>query len=440
MYRFTALRALFLALLPLSACALDPMDPLEEGVDEDRSAIVRGDVDTLHTAVVAVVSRLGACTGTLIEVREDRGFVLTAAHCCPAFPRPQEVVFGVDRAPPPDSPYPAPVHYDILPGSIQVDPRYDGRDHDFCLLQFSVAEASSLPAPIPLSTPETDDLDVGDTVEILGYGETEGDARNTLRRRVEASIDALDAISLRFDQVAPKGGACGGDSGGPALAGAAGAQRVAAVTWWGDPDCAQFGVSGRVAAAIEPFIAPYLRCNGPAPCDDVPCGPDRGGNRCDEAPWQASNPAASERAFGCAVGGLVGDERRDATLAGVLLAALAVAQRRRRTHRRDTGQHRPPPSPGASAAAVLVRIDPESLHPAVNLHPRLAHVARHVGHLAVVLLEEHDEVPPQRLRVAALLVERRGARRQRSEGDLRQMCLPDDAVGGQRRRHREGLL
>ena len=44
-------------------------------------AVVNGELDTTHPAVVALLSSQHRCTGTIIAVDGSTLFVLTAAHC-----------------------------------------------------------------------------------------------------------------------------------------------------------------------------------------------------------------------------------------------------------------------------------------------------------------------------------------------------------------------
>jgi secreted trypsin-like serine protease len=213
---------------------------------------LRGQIDREHSQVMLLVNQAGfLCTGTLIQVREQTGFLLTAAHCvteeepgAPRLPAEQFVVlagtdfldstalFAVDQ--------------------IRVHPGYDGTfaQDDVAIVRVDLGD-STPPRAIPPLTAQEDALQVKDRLLLVGYGQTESDDENSLRRQVSREISDLDSQLIAYTQEDGKG-TCFGDSGGPGLVSVGGEERVASVTSGGvdgDERCSGgFGVGMRVSA------------------------------------------------------------------------------------------------------------------------------------------------------------------------------------------------
>lgn len=272
MRRFLLL-VLLVGSLPVYSCASSPDaegDLAGEPTELADDAIINGTQDNAHTAVVTVVAQQGLCTGTVVKLSGSTGFVLTAAHCCTAQDPPQQVWTGVDYNNPTNA-------YNVVPGSVTPDPLYNGQTHDFCMLKFSGAPPN-MPV-IPAMMPAEDNLQVGTSVEFVGYGiagtPQNHNVNNSIRNHLTGSLSKVNALTVEYNQQGNNGGPCNGDSGGPALTPpnvAQSTQRVAAVTSYGDANCAVYGVSGRVSAVYNTFIDPYF--NGqvqPPPADCNSC-------------------------------------------------------------------------------------------------------------------------------------------------------------------------
>jgi MYXO-CTERM domain-containing protein len=258
MHRLAVLYS-FLGSFALLGCTLPAPDPAGEDPGHAEDSIINGTQDNAHTAVVALFSQQSECTGTILQVKGGNGYVLTAAHCCTAQDMPQWVLTGVDY----DNPTAV---YGVVPGSVTQDPGYNPATllHDFCMLQFSGAPAN-MPFIPPATSQAQDGLQVGSQVEFVGYGVAgtpqNHDNFNSIRNHITGALDQLDSLSIAYDQQANNGGPCSGDSGGPALVqpGTPQAQQlVVGVTSYGDVNCAQYGVSGRVSGVYNGFIGPYL--------------------------------------------------------------------------------------------------------------------------------------------------------------------------------------
>jgi hypothetical protein len=236
--------------------------------------IAFGSVDTIHTAVVAVLAPAGSssfqeCSGSIVKVSGDRGYVLTAAHCCNQF-IPNVIVASNDYSVGEQYVFggtPVPPAFPVIPGSVYYDAKYAGMDHDFCMLTFSGATASTPTLALPVSG--NDGLSLGLEIEHVGFGFTETSTTNTKRLTGTDTLDQqLTPLVLRFSQGGPNNvpGTCDGDSGGPTLfhAGAPQSQQVVVgVQSFGSTGtCAQitFGGASRVTSEMGTggFISGYL--------------------------------------------------------------------------------------------------------------------------------------------------------------------------------------
>jgi V8-like Glu-specific endopeptidase len=264
MFQFFTRASLF-ALIPTVALACGAAEPdAIDGLSQLPQPIIGGSLDPDHPAVMLLAHRTGfLCSGTVIHVQAQTGYLLTAAHCVTEENDERETVPLRAR------------DFIVVPGDdfaesttafgvtqVAVEPRYQGglAEHDIAIAQFSFGGAPA-PAIIPALLPEEDTLDVGDPLLLIGFGQTENDEGNTQRRRVERSIEALDAELLAYSQADARG-TCFGDSGGPGIVESDGEERVAGVISGGvdnDDSCAGgFGVSTRVSGYQE-FIAGVLR-------------------------------------------------------------------------------------------------------------------------------------------------------------------------------------
>lgn len=231
--------------------------------------IAYGAPDTKHTAVVALLGTkadgIYTCSGSIVKVSGDIGYVLTAAHCCNDS-TPSVVVMGSDYASGVQflGGVPSPPAYGVISGSVYYDAQYTGSDHDFCMLKFQGASG----APTLTLPSGSDGLANGDDLEHVGFGVTESSTDNTLRRTGTDQIYALSTAEIEWTQggAGQTPGTCQGDSGGPALvpAGAAQAsQIVVGVTSYGDSatcSLATIGVASRVTSELgsSGFITKFL--------------------------------------------------------------------------------------------------------------------------------------------------------------------------------------
>jgi hypothetical protein len=237
--------SLLVGLSLLAGCA---SEPALERTRSEREAIVNGEPDTTHQAVVAVFGSSNVCSGTIIAVSDDHGFALTSAACMTD--PPTAVILGADYAAP---------QWFLTVSDFVIHPDYDpGGGYDFAIVQFMRA-GIALPVIQPLA-PHEDQLQVGSTLELVGYGETAPGTGNSVRRRALVQLAQVGPLAM---ETAEGGGPCTGDEGGPGLVDVISGERVASVTSFFSAACTYANV-GRVSAIKSTFIDPYLAGGGAA--------------------------------------------------------------------------------------------------------------------------------------------------------------------------------
>jgi hypothetical protein len=245
----------------LGGCSAAGQVPEDLGSRQDP--IFGGTADTTHDAIMALLHienmSAGSCTGTTIAKQGSSGILLTAAHCVAEMDANDNVVVPVQLV--------ATDSIEVIPGvdwlagfdasktfgvgEIKVHPQYDGSvDSPFDIATVRYLGTTASTQVIPALTAAEDQLAIGTSTTLYGYGTTDTNANNTQRRKVDKVIQNLNARQILYDQRDGKG-SCRGDSGGPSIVQTPGGERVAATTSYGDQDCTQAGVSVRVSGAAS---------------------------------------------------------------------------------------------------------------------------------------------------------------------------------------------
>ena len=237
-----------------------------ENIAQTSSAVINGQVDTTHEAVVAIVlqsgSQGGLCSGTIVKVDAVAhiGWVALAAHCVDL--PPVFVLQGDDF-----SQSSGLLRYDVI--DYKADPRYSGDvggPYDFAMLRIAGVDGTT--PTIPLAS-ASDGLAVGTDVVSVGYGRTTLIAsgtgtENTVRRRVAKKLGQVGQ-TIAYDMASS--GICQGDSGGPVLVGSGSSEKVVGIHSYVQGDCNGIGVSGRISFGLSFFQGELAKALPKDDCD-----------------------------------------------------------------------------------------------------------------------------------------------------------------------------
>lgn len=264
------LRVLPAVALSLAACGASDVPSsdgraVDESIGRTSSAVINGQLDTTHQAVVAIVLQQGQqgglCSGTIVKTDPTThiGWVVAAAHCVDI--PPVFVLQGDDFS------QSNVLRYDVI--DYKADSRYGGQvgsPYDFAVLRIAGVDAATPTIPLVSAS---DGLAVGTPVVSVGYGRTSliasgAGTQNTVRRRVAKTLGQVGQ-TLAYDM--QNSGICQGDSGGPVLVTQGGVEKVAGIHSYVQGDCNGVGVSGRVSFDLS-FLSGELAKAAPTQdCD-----------------------------------------------------------------------------------------------------------------------------------------------------------------------------
>ncbi len=216
------------------------------------AAIVGGAPDTGHPEALYLDLAGGRCSGILVDT--DR--VLTAAHCVAGLEGFTDEFVAVFA----ESPDDATEAQRVAVSWFVVHPD-DSDDFTPDLAVLGLAGIAPVP-PVPWSAEPIDDGFIGQTVTLVGFGDTGPDQEGPpLRRAVSTVIDEVTGLALRWNSIGA--GTCHGDSGGPVIADLGGGPVVIGVSSGGDPTCTGEGWGVRT----DPW-AEWIGSADPASGDD----------------------------------------------------------------------------------------------------------------------------------------------------------------------------
>jgi hypothetical protein len=256
-----------------------------------------------HMAVVAVMSRVALCSGTLIAPR----VVLTAAHCIQNVQVGDLLVlFGLD------------IRAAVTRGVVEMaaHPSYKPTGQtspgDLALLLLTDGAPPGVdPIPHLPATLSLGQADVGREIQFVGFGQDENGAAG-IKLYGDASIDVIcttpggcrqgnyyaEFNTICQDQI--PAGICFGDSGGPALVVIQGREYVAGVSSYVAEGCLNWGCSTKIDAYAD-FIEQFIRGRPGQPCQneaDCRSGVCRGGICCEGSCEGACFSCALPGSFG----------------------------------------------------------------------------------------------------------------------------------------------
>jgi hypothetical protein len=255
--------------LSLAACGASDVPSTDgraaEPIGHTSSAVINGQLDTTHQAVVAIVLQQGQqgglCSGTIVKVDPTThiGWVVAAAHCVDI--PPVFVLQGDDFS------QSNVLRYDVI--DYKADSRWAGQvgsPYDFAVLRIAGVDASTPTIPL---VGASDGLSVGTPVVSVGYGRTSliasgAGSENTIRRRVSKTLGQVGQM-LAYDM--QNSGICQGDSGGPVLVTSGGVEKVAGVHSYVQGDCNGTGVSGRVSFDLSFLSGEIAKATPTQDCD-----------------------------------------------------------------------------------------------------------------------------------------------------------------------------
>jgi MYXO-CTERM domain-containing protein len=282
------------SLASLAALGCSAGDTSSTGTSSVVQPIYKGTADTTTDAVMALSINLGggqggSCSGTVVAVKGNSGYYLTAAHCVVAKdakgnltktvlkPSQLFVIAGPDYMDPKATAYPV--------SEVKIHPSFNTSSllYDFAMIRFTFNGAA--PAVIPAMTPAEDTLKAGSQLDVIGYGQTDKDPQNSKRNRALMNVSYItgNGALVVLGEENNTSITCQGDSGGPGMFGSGNAKRVATVTSFGFTEACTIDTAGvgRVSKVHDSFIKPFIDgSTGTLSCDECTNSATISGGKC----------------------------------------------------------------------------------------------------------------------------------------------------------------
>lgn len=256
--------SLLLATALLASSCLDGDFEQNDDIASQGQSIIGGTEDPLDDAVVAVFVG-GLCTGTLVAPR----IVLTAAHCVgdaieAGFTDFGQVNFGDGRGA-----WIASIDIiDMTMHRFYKPPAF--LTNDIALVRLASPAPSSID-PLPISTTNLTEDDVGLQLRVVGFGNTDGsNGGSGAGEKNQLVVPLLEVSGGHIGLGDRISNTCQGDSGGPTFAKFDGVEHVIGVTSFGSNECRATSQMTRTDIMWDIFLSEVMNAwSGPCQHDGV---------------------------------------------------------------------------------------------------------------------------------------------------------------------------